>query len=90
MVKVLGYGEGWQSILDEDGSKKGGLDVLLPTRPRELASINMNFGGGGGLKFWAYLLWGSRAAFSKQNKVSQKLFHFCTIHAFHFLKCLPK
>jgi hypothetical protein len=37
----------------------------------------MNFGGGGGLKFWAYLLWGLRAASSKQNKVSQKLFHFC-------------
>jgi hypothetical protein len=61
------------------GGKKGGLDVHVP-RPRELASINMNFGGGGGLKFWAYLLWGSRAASSKQNKVSQNLFHICTIH----------
>jgi hypothetical protein len=79
MVKVLRCREGWQSILDEDGGEKGGLDVHVP-RPRELASINMNFGGGGGLKFWAYLLWGSRAASSKQNKVSQNLFHFCTIH----------
>jgi hypothetical protein len=63
MVKVLRCREGWQSIL-EDGGQKRGLDVHVP-RPRELASIKLNFGGGGGLKFWAYLLWGSMGSFVK-------------------------